>query len=311
MFVDCPHFFFKILFATVIKKGKFSKLSARIRKHTPIEIKKTRKPQKTLRDKFTFEGIGIFSGHIVRFEAKPASPDTGIVFKRAETLIPADIKYIEDCPNRTKLIKNGVSIQVVEHLLAAFRGLEVDNAIVDAFDDELPILDASAKDYTRKILETGLVEQDAGKFELVVNDPIWDVDNDAFIALLPSDKPRITYFLDHQHIKIGRIADSLRLNPDTFRDFIGPARTFATREEASYMIENRIVGTSDENLAIIVGPDGPGQQLRHPLEFVHHKMLDMIGDLSLTGPPIHGHILGIRSGHTMNRRLAIKIASLL
>ena len=286
-------------------------MSAKTRKYAPVEIKKTRKPQKTLRDKFTFEGIGIFSGHIVRFEAKPASRDTGIVFKRAETLIPADIKYIEDCPNRTKLIKNGVSIQVVEHLLAAFRGLEVDNAIVDAFDDELPILDASARDYTRKILETGFIEQDARKFELVINDPIWDVDNDALIAVLPSDKPRITYFLDHQHIKIGRMADSFPLNPDTFKNFIGPARTFATREEASYMIENKLVGTDDESLAIIVDPDGPSQMLRHPLEFVHHKMLDMIGDLSLSGPLIRGHILGIRSGHTMNRRLAIKIASLL
>jgi len=276
-----------------------------------LGIRKTRKHQKTLKVEFSFDGMGVFSGRMTEFTARPSEPDSGIVFIRDGISIPAHIKYVEECPNRTKLAKDNAAIQVVEHLLAAFLGLGVDNAEIFCPRDEIPILDASAKDYVEKIQEVGLVEQDAFKSEIIVNKPVFEFDNDAMIAVLPDKEHRITYILDHQHHKIGRMADSLVLNNENFARFIGPARTFATREEANYMIENRIVSTDDENLAIIVGPTGPNQELRHPLEFVHHKMLDMLGDLSLVGFPIRGHLLGVRSGHAMNRRLAAKIAKII
>lgn len=276
-----------------------------------LEIQNSTIPQATLGDEFQLRGIGIFSGRNVGFVAKPADPDTGIIFKLGKILIPARIEYVEDVPNRTRLRKDGVMIQVVEHLVSALRGLGVDNAIIEPDSDELPILDASAKDYVELILKCGLVKQSEIKTILVVNEPVYEIENGMLLALLPDSSSRVTYFLDHLHPQIGKMADSLELTAENYRDFIGPARTFATREEAEYMIKNKIVGTDDENLAIVIGTDGPNAQLRHPLEYVHHKMLDMIGDLSLASWPIRGHILGVKSGHGMNRKLARKIAELL
>lgn len=260
--------------------------------------------QTTLGREFTFTGIGVFSGTDVGFTAMPSQENTGIVFKCDDVLIPAQIDFVEEVPNRTKLIKDGKSVQVVEHLLSALYGLGVDNALIKVHSDEIPILDASARDYIKAILDAGIVEQNAYATELVVKNPLGIEEENTSIWLMPDINPRITYFLEHQHPKIGGMSDSMLLNHDNYRDFIGQARTFATHEEAQFLIKNNIVGTDDQNLAIVVDKHGPNHELRHPMEFVHHKMLDMIGDMSLAHGRIRGYLIGIRSGHFMNRKLA-------
>lgn len=269
-----------------------------------LKVRETNDKQTTLRREFAFTGIGVFSGRDVGFSAMPAPPDSGIVFKCDDVLIPAKIEFVEEIPNRTRLVSDGKSVQVVEHLLGAFYGLGLDNVIVDINSDELPIMDASACGYVNAILEAGMLKQDKNVLELVVEKPIGLEDGDKSIWLMPDNTPRITYFLEHQHPQIGMMSDSMLINRDNFRNFIGCARTFATYEEAKMLIAKKILGTNDYNLAILVDENGPNQELRHPLEFPHHKMLDMIGDVSLAHTHIRGHMIGIRTGHLMNRKLA-------
>lgn len=269
-----------------------------------LSLCESKSKQTTLGREFAFTGIGIFSGTDVGFTAMPSPENTGIVFKCDDVLIPAQIEFVEDIPNRTKLKKDGKSVQVVEHLLSALYGLGVDNALIEVNSDEIPILDASARDYVNAILDVGIVEQNAYATELVVKKPLGIEEENKSIWLLPDIHPRITYFLEHQHPQIGGMSDSMLLNHDNYRDFIGQARTFATQEEAQILIKNNIVGTDNENLAIVVDENGPNHELRHPNEYVYHKMLDMIGDISLAHGRIRGHLIGIRSGHFMNRKMA-------
>jgi len=269
-----------------------------------LSLCESKSKQTTLGREFAFTGIGVFSGTEVGFTAIPSPENTGIVFKCDDVLIPAQIEFVEEVPNRTKLKKNGKSVQVVEHLLSALYGLGVDNALIDVNSDEIPILDASARDYINAILDVGIVEQNAYATELVVKKPLGIEEDNTSIWLMPDINPRITYFLEHQHPKIGGMSDSLLLNHDNYRDFIGQARTFVTHEEARILIKNNILGTDDESLAIVVEENGPNHELRSPKEFVYHKMLDMIGDISLAHGNIRGHLIGIRSGHFMNRKMA-------
>ncbi|MFH1514115.1 MAG: UDP-3-O-acyl-N-acetylglucosamine deacetylase [bacterium] len=195
--------------------------------------------------------------------------------------------------------------------MSALYGLRIDNVIVDVISDEIPIRDASAVDFINGIKKSGIVEQDEPALELVINRPIGIEEDNKSIWLMPDSTPRISYYLDHEHPQIGMMSDSFQLNENNFSDLIAPARTFATKEEAQYMIKNSIVGTDNENLAIVVDENGPNKPLRHPLEYVHHKMLDMIGDVSLAHNRIIGHFIGIRSGHLMNRKLARAVFDLI
>ena len=204
--------------------------------------------QTTLGRDFTFEGIGIFSGKDVSFTAVPSDKNSGIVFAYNDFLIPAKIDFVEDVPNRTKLVKDGKSIQVVEHLLSALYGLGIDNVLIEVNSDELPIMDASAHDYVEAILDAGIVEQNEHAVELVVEKPIGIAEGNTSIWLMPDTNPRITYFLEHEHPQIGGMSDSMRINRNNFRDFIGCARTFVTNEEAKLLIENHIVGTDNQNI---------------------------------------------------------------
>lgn len=266
--------------------------------------------QNTLGKEFSVAGIGVFSGKNTGFIAKPAEPSTGIIFKVGNELIPVDIDYVKEAPNRTILAKDSISVQVVEHLVSALRGMGVDNALIEVENDEIPIIDASAREYVHQIQLAGVIKQDQPTMEMIINKPVIIEEDDKSILLLPDSQIRITYFLDHPHPNIRRLSDSMILNADNYGDFIGPARTFATRQEAESLISRGIVGTDDKTLVIIIDDDGFNQELRHPLEFVHHKMLDMIGDISLAYWPIIGHIIGIRSGHFMNRKFARKLREL-
>ena len=276
-----------------------------------ITIRTSPDNQNTIANELTFCGIGIFSGQNTSITLKPASINTGIIFHNGKKEIPAKISCVNEIPNRTRLEKNGFTVQVVEHLLGALYGLHIDNAIVDVAADEVPICDASAVDFVSGIIETGIVEQNEPAIELVINHPIGIEEDDKSIWLMPDSTPRISYFLDHEHPRIGMMSDSFILSEDNFTNLIAPSRTFATKEEARYMIENKIVGTDDEHLAVVVDENGPNQPLRHPFEYVHHKMLDMIGDLSLAHNRIIGHFIGIRTGHLMNRKLARAIHKLM
>jgi UDP-3-O-acyl N-acetylglucosamine deacetylase len=267
--------------------------------------------QTTLGSDFSFSGIGVFSGDNVSFTARPSGPDTGMVFQRNGHDIPARIDLVEEVPNRTKLVSDGESIQVVEHLLAALRGMGVDNALIETDSIELPILDASAKDYVDAIRRVGVIKQDSLKKELLIHKPIFIEEDSLFIGIFPDSEPRITYYLDHEHPQIGRQTDSMPLNVENFSELIGLARTFVTEEEAKLLIRKKVVGIDDTYVAILVSDDGFNKPLRHAKEMVHHKMLDMIGDLSLAYWPIIGHIIGIRSGHFANRKLARKIAEMI
>lgn len=279
-------------------------------KNRYTQILETSTPQRTLRADFRITGTGIFCGKETGFTAKPSEPDTGIVFHVGDEKIPANIDYVEEAMNRTVLKKGEHEVHVVEHLVSALKGMGVDNALIEVDTDEIPIIDASSLKYVRAILETGVIEQDAIRKELVILKPIYVETDDAFLAILPDCTARISYYLDHPHPRIGQVSDSLILSVDTYRDFIGPARTFATKEEAEYLIRNNVVGTDDESLAIVVDDNGPNHELRNEKEYVHHKMLDMIGDLSLAFWPIRGHLTGTKSGHVMNRQLARRLKSL-
>jgi UDP-3-O-[3-hydroxymyristoyl] N-acetylglucosamine deacetylase len=272
------------------------------------------KRQRTLRKEAFFEGIGLHTGYSVQLTLRPAPPNTGIKFRRIDLKdfeIEAVRTYVAKVSYATTLMKKGVMISTVEHLLSTLYGLGIDNLFLDLNSMEVPILDGSGRIFMEEILKTGIVEQDALRKYIVIEKPIEVRQGDKLAGVYPDPIPRATYIIDFEHEAIGSQKIQLELTPDSYYREIGTARTFGFISDVEYLKSLGLIrGGSLENAVVLDSSGIVNNELRFPDEFVRHKLLDLIGDISLAGLPIIGHLYAERAGHAIHTALADRIARL-
>jgi UDP-3-O-[3-hydroxymyristoyl] N-acetylglucosamine deacetylase len=268
--------------------------------------------QRTLRRPVSCSGIGLHSGNKVTLSLKPAPADFGIRFQRADLgglEVPATVTHLGGIQLATGLTREAVSVETVEHLLAALTALGIDNVIVELNSPEVPIMDGSAAPFVYLILnEAGVKKLTAPKKFLKVLRPISLSQGDKRIALYPSDHFKVTYSISFDHPLIRHQSRTMRITEETFVEEIAPARTFGFLKEVEMLRQRGLaLGGSLEN-AIVLGETGVlNNALRFEDEFVRHKILDAIGDLSLVGYPVIGHLVAHRAGHALHTAFATRI----
>lgn len=257
-------------------------------------------------------GSGLHTAVPVRVRLVPAPPETGYVFIRTDLggfEIPANIEWVAHCSFATTLMRTGVMLSTVEHLLAALRGAGVDNAYIEVDNLELPIMDGSAEAFLNIIEDAGIVDQPRVRRALLVRETVVFEQGNRRICIEPSEAYEIDCTIDFPHPMIGRQRLSLEVTNESFGSEIAAARTFGfTAEIETLRRANLIRGGSLDN-AIVLTPGGMLNRtsLRYADEFVRHKILDMIGDLALLGMTILGRVTAERSGHILHAGLMTKL----
>jgi UDP-3-O-[3-hydroxymyristoyl] N-acetylglucosamine deacetylase len=265
--------------------------------------------QRTLKKEIICSSIGLHSGRKVTMRIKPAPADTGIIFVRKDLPgsrpIVAEYNNVSDTTLATSLGTNGVTVATVEHLLSAFCGMGVDNAIVELDSFEVPIMDGSALPFVNMLKEVGTHLQGKTKKLLVVKKPVSVREKDGNAVLLPASEFKISYGIDFKHGAIGKQSYNMTFSDEKYEKEICAARTFGFLNEVEYLqAKGLALGGSLKNAIVlddrkIINKEG----LRFPDEFVKHKILDAIGDLFLLGMPIIGHFVAYKSGHRLNNLL--------
>ncbi len=269
--------------------------------------------QQTIQEIVEFEGAGLFSGEEVKLRFIPATPGTGITFVRTD--LPEDPK-IRACPSnasskfrRTTVSRNDARVETIEHLMSAIGGLGIDNLEIEINGPEVPAADGSARPFVDLLSDAGVVEQDSEREEYELNEPVSVRDDGASITVVPDGRRmEVSYSLDYSHPMIGAQHLTTEINKDEFRSEIAPARTFCLEEEVDNFLDRGLgKGASYEN-TIVVGDDGIVEnELRFDDEFVRHKILDFVGDISLLGTKLNAHFVAVRSGHETNMKLVKKL----
>ena len=268
--------------------------------------------QTTLGASVETHGIGLHTAVPVHVRLLPAAPDTGYVFRRTDLggfEIPATVESVAHCGYATTLMRTGVMLSTVEHLLSALRGLNVDNVYIDVDNLEIPILDGSAEVFAQMIESVGVIEQPLARRALLVREKVSFEQGNRQISVEPGDHYQIDCLIDFPHPLIGVQQFSVNLSNGSFSREIAAARTFGFTDEIEALRKaNLIQGGSLDN-AIVLTPEGMLNQtgLRFRDEFVRHKILDIIGDLALLGMPIMGRVVAERSGHIMHAGLMSKL----
>lgn len=264
--------------------------------------------QKTLASVISFSGIGLHSGRNVSVTLKPAPVGTGIVFVRTDL---ADRPKVKACAanvtgtmRATTLESGTAKVFTVEHLLAAFAALGVDNCLVEIDAVEPPAADGSALPFVRLIRDAGIAEQDAPAAITAVRQTYAVRLPDKFIAIMPYDGLRISFTSVNPHPLLGVQFADYELTPSLFETEIAPARTIGfTHELEALKAQGLALGGSLDN-AVVYDQEQVLTPLRFPDELVRHKILDIIGDLALVGGRVRGHIVAVKSSHAINTELA-------
>lgn len=263
--------------------------------------------QSTLREEARCVGIGLHSGRKVTLSLKPAPADSGIVFRRLDTdgiEIPATAEHLSHINHATCLARNGFRIETVEHVLAAFNALGVDNCVVELDGAEVPIMDGSAAPFIYLIHEAGIRTLATPRRYIKLTRSVSVAEGGRFVAAYPSDALRLSYTINFDHPLLRHQECSLDINEDSFAEDIAPARTFGFMKDVELMRQNGLaLGGSLDN-AVVLGETGVlNNPLRFPDECVRHKILDLLGDLVLLGKPLLAHVVALRAGHALHTRL--------
>jgi UDP-3-O-[3-hydroxymyristoyl] N-acetylglucosamine deacetylase len=241
----------------------------------------------------------------------PAAPGTGIVFHRVDLdgfEIEAVSRNVARVSYATSLMKKGVLISTTEHLLSAFIGLGVDNAIVEIDNLELPILDGSALPFVDLIQQAGIRKQRRPRKYLKILREVEMRERNKFISVYPANSYSVSYSIDFPHPLIGKETLQVELSNGSYLRKIAAARTFGSREDEKAMRNMGLIrGASRENCIVLTRDGIENGPLRFPDEFVRHKVLDLVGDLALLGKPILGRIVADRAGHAMHTALVSRI----
>jgi UDP-3-O-[3-hydroxymyristoyl] N-acetylglucosamine deacetylase/3-hydroxyacyl-[acyl-carrier-protein] dehydratase len=294
--------------------------------------------QHTLAAPITISGVGIHTGQSVTMTLEPAEPNTGVVFQRIDLegapSVKADVDFVTETNRSTTLANNGATVHTIEHLLAALAGCEIDNVLVKLNGAEIPILDGSSQPFIDAISEVGRKQQDAIKTWYTIEHNIYFTDEEKNVEMvaMPSHQYRINTLIDFNSPVLGTQHASLSGLSD-FNTEIAPCRTFSFFHELEFLLKNDLIKGGDLNNAIVV-VDKPvtdeqletlsqkfgkekfeitsegylnNLKLRFPNEPARHKLLDLVGDLSLVGFPFKAHIIANRPGHASNVAFAKKI----
>jgi len=296
--------------------------------------------QLTINSSVKFSGIGLHTGVNSTISILPASEDTGIIFKRmdikSDNVIKADISNVIETLRGTTIGNSKFEIHTIEHLLSALYGLEIDNAIIEIDNIEVPILDGSTKQFVEKILESGIKELDKEKQFITIKEPIEYIDNsrDIKVSILPYDGFKVSFTIDFLNEYIGKQTFTLD-NLNSYYDEIARSRTFCEVKDITQLKEmdlikgggldnaiifnNKLISDDDfnkiideNNINISKHRDDKLNILNHEnLTFdnepVRHKILDLIGDFALLGCPLKAHIISYKGGHAANVSLVKKI----
>ena len=269
-------------------------------------------PQQTLNRPTAFAGIGLHSGNRVNMTFLPAPPGSGLRFRRVDLdgkpEIEARVEHVTETNRSTSLGKGSVRVHTVEHVLATFAGYGVDNAVIELDANEPPIADGSAREYCKLIQEAGLLPQGEAREFYAVTAPIEFQMGETQMMAFPHDGLKITCTSAD---KQGRFTQfySVEVTPKTWETELAHARTFCFFEEIEFLIRNGLIkGGSLEN-AVVIRDDAvlTTEPLRYAEEFVRHKILDILGDLTLLGRPVRAHIIAVKPSHSANCELARRI----
>ena len=272
--------------------------------------------EQTLARYVTTKGVGLHTGAPSTVTLIPAAPGTGIVFIRKDKDPDLKIKAVlenvdlshDQGGRQTSLVVKNVRIRTIEHLMAAFHGLGVDNALVEIEGDELPGLDGSALEYFELIRKAGIVPQNKEREILVVTQPAFVEGKNYSMTVLPSDSFSISYTLSYDHEALRDQFVHVQVSPESFETQIAPARTFCLKAEAEALLSRGYgQGANFQNTLVFDGGEPIGNSLRFKDEAARHKVLDLLGDLYLLGKRIRGHVITYRTGHRQNYELVKRI----
>lgn len=269
--------------------------------------------QHTIGKDVTYKGLGLHSGMPVTMTMHPAAPGTGIIFKRSDLPggpeVPAQSRYITNTLRATTLEKGEAKVFTVEHVLSALYALQIDNCVIEMDSPEPPVGDGSAKTFCDMVEEAGVETQDEMIPILTLDTSAAVYEDNKFITALPCDGLRITFTSINPHPLLGTQMRDVVIDHDSYMKEIAPARTIGFTWELEAMrkmglgkggtLENAVVYSETECLS----------QLRFPDELVRHKILDILGDISLVGP-LHAHIIAVLGSHKLNAELSEKLQAL-
>lgn len=269
--------------------------------------------QHTIGKDVTYKGLGLHSGMPVTMTMHPAAPGAGIIFKRSDLPggpeVPAQSRYITNTLRATTLEKGEAKVFTVEHVLSALYALQIDNCVIEMDSPEPPVGDGSAKTFCDMVQEAGIETQDEMIPILTLDTSAAVYEDNKFITALPYDGLRITFTSINPHPLLGTQMRDVVIDHDSYMKEIAPARTIGFTWELEAMrkmglgkggtLENAVVYSETECLS----------QLRFPDELVRHKILDILGDISLVGP-LHAHIIAVLGSHKLNAELSEKLQAL-
>lgn len=271
--------------------------------------------QHTLAASFTKAGVGLHSGQWVQVKVRPAPEQAGRVFVRTDcphsAAIPATVQAVQTTLLSTELGNGDVSVCTVEHLLAALGAAGVDNAVIEIDGPEVPLLDGSAKEWAEAIAQVGLHPQSTIRSCIPISEPLWCYHGDAFVAALPASELRLSYGIDFPVPAIGNQWHSWSPSQASFVDTIAPARTFALAHQIDQLRQQGLIkGGSLENAIVCDAKTGwLNPPLRFPNEPARHKLLDLVGDLSLLAVLPCAHILAYKASHALHTEFARKLVA--
>ena len=264
--------------------------------------------QSTLKAAAAISGQGLHTGEHCNLTLHPAEPGTGVVFSTPRGEIRAIVGNLSDTRRGTNLRSGDAEIHTVEHLLSALAGLGVDNVFIEADGIEVPICDGSALPFVELIESVGIEEQPVEANVIHLSEPVWATHADKYLLAMPANDLTIRAFIAFAHPMIGEQAVSFSIDPEVYKREIAPARTFCTSDEIEYILSQGLGRGGTEDNVIVAYNDHYSVPLRFKDELVRHKVLDLIGDLSLLGGRLCADITGIKTSHTLNTALACKIA---
>lgn len=261
--------------------------------------------QRTIAKEVSLSGIGLHTGSLTTMTFKPAPPDSGIVFYRVDLpnkpAIQADIDHVVDVSRGTTIGLNGAKVHTVEHVMASIFGLGIDNIAVELDGPEIPNGDGSSQPFMQVLAKAGVVGQDARRKYINVVEPVFYRHGDVTLSVLPADELRMTMTIAYDHVAIGTQYASFTITPESFEKELAPARTFCFLREVKMLQEQGLIRGGSLESAVVIGDEAIlNDNLRFPDEFVRHKMLDLLGDMSLLGRRVKGHVIGVKSGHAKN-----------
>jgi UDP-3-O-[3-hydroxymyristoyl] N-acetylglucosamine deacetylase len=265
--------------------------------------------QHTLAGEISLAGVGLHTGLPAQVRVLPADINQGRYFVRVDLpdapTIPANVAAVSQTVLSTELAAGGVQVRTVEHLLGALAGMGVDNARIELNSAELPLLDGSAQSWVGAIAQVGIVSQSEPRQHCVLHEPVWLYQGDAFVAAIPASETRFTYGIDFDLPAIGNQWHSWStVNDEPFADAIAPARTFGLAHQIEQLrAKGLIKGGSLENALVCDSTGWINPPLRFSNEPARHKLLDLVGDLSLLGVFPQAHFLAYKASHNLHTQL--------